>query len=137
MTPHPGARLARELFQRTVTTLAVLSALRRADAVAAVEAFVLDPRPSAYLAARRALREGLRARLAHAGAARRFANGLEALVASGLPKETLADLATLPQDPVTAGRLDALGALALARHEIAGRAASAAALLRARLGRAR
>jgi hypothetical protein len=133
----PAARLARALLVQAVRSLPRLADAARADALLALDAFVTDPRPSVFLAARRALSSAARDRAARAAAPRRFDLGLEALADAGLDAATLESLATLPRDAPTAARLAALGALALARHELSARSAAAAAALRARLGETR
>jgi hypothetical protein len=124
-------RYARALLPRAARFLPALADAPRAAALRAIDDFVERPSASRFLAANRALGGALRDRFVDATAPRRRARGLGALRAAGLDEPALARLAELPRDSRIAARLEALGLLALARHEISGRAAAAAAALRA------
>ncbi len=132
-------RLARALLPKAIEALGTLSVSDRASALDVLRAFIDNPGPAAFLAARRALWEPRCAQTIQASVAgltkRGMDRGIRALRATAsLPEAAIGILAdALPVDRRSGDRLDALAALIVVCEELAGRVQADTHRLRRRL----
>jgi hypothetical protein len=135
-TAENTAILARALFGHALAAFKEVPEASRAEALRALDRFIAVPSPAAFVAAARELRETRRRiRLESRGSGilrRALAGGIAALhEVPGLPSVVPHRLAAdLPIDARTGQRLQALGALARAYEELAGRVAADTAEMR-------
>ena len=130
MTAADVTLLARRLLPCAHAAFAVVPEAERGRLCEAVDQFVLEPRPSTFLRASRALNDGRRqAMLQSAGRGvlrRAFSEGVAALRnVSSLPPPAIDILANrLPVDPRAGERLRVLASLANAYQEVSARVAA-------------